>query len=361
MNGNRAAKTAIQLPLVGIVIAWMLFMGAIYSELFYPWPQWDNNGELLGPEPTVHINVYLFLLGLVAFAILSLLGQRLALRQRELNDGPFAMAAHRFTNLAVILSLVGGAIYAISTFLSAFNTYGDRNAEPLVRIFGVYVPILLATALVVVVLLFAFVFRQDAPDLPHAERDADQAALQRAIGLAYATPVIGTAIAIIFGLVVYDTTRTDLDVWIWVIIQVIIAGSILIGTRFAAQARLAKPLPPRQRQTGAAAVNLNLVLLIVFGVVVNIMAFTFGAAAIENLRNYDSSNYLDIDPISVRWVLEDFLPAIALLLLAEVGIYRSILLRHGEILSRKARSEQRKAAKKSQVASVDSADSSAGY
>jgi hypothetical protein len=91
------------------------------------------------------------------------------------------------------------------------------------------------------------------------------------------------------------------------------------------------------------------------------MAFSFGAAAIENLRNYNSSNYLDIDPISVRWVLEDFLPAIALLLLAEVGIYRSILLRHGEILSRKARSEQRKAAKKSQVASVDSADSSAGY
>lgn len=361
MNGNRTVKTAIQLPLVGIVIAWLLFMAAVYSELFYPWPEYGLNGELLGPDPTVHLNTYLFLLGLVGFAILSLLGQRLALRQRELNDSPFAMAAHRFTNLAVILSLVGGAIYAITTFLSAFNIYGDRDASPLVRIFGVYVPIVLATALVVVVLLFAFVFRQDAPDLPHAERDADRAALQRAIGLAYASPVIGTAIAIIFGLVVYDTTRTDLDVWIWVIIQVIIAASILIGTRFAAKARLAKPLPPRQRQTGAAAVNLNLVLLIVFGVVVNIMAFTAGAGAIDGLRSYASSNYNDIDPITLSWVLEDFLPAIVLLLLAEVGIYRSILLRHGEILTRKERREQRKVAKTAQAAKADAADSSTAY
>jgi heme/copper-type cytochrome/quinol oxidase subunit 2 len=225
--------------------------------------------------------------------------------------------------------MVAGAVYAIGTFLGAFNNYSERDASPVVRILGVYLPIILAAALVVVVLLFAFVFRSDAPDLPHAERDEDRAALQRAIGLAYATPVVGTAIAIIFGLVVYDTTKTELDVWIWVVIQLIIAASILIGTRFAAKARLARPLPPRERQTAAAAINLNLVLSIVFGAVVGMMAFTFGFMAIENLRDYTTSTYR-VNPPTVSWVLEDLLPAFALLALVVVGIYRSILLRHGQ-------------------------------
>lgn len=329
MNSNRAVKTAIRLPLIGLIVTWIFFVGAQYSELFYPWPEYDFNGNYIGPEPSVHLSTYLFLLGIVAIATTSLIGQRIALRARTIDDTKFAMAAHRFTNLAVILSLVGGAVYAIGTFLGAFNNYSDREATPLVRILGVYLPIILAAALVVTVLLFAFVFRQDAPDLPHAERDEDRSALQRAIGLAYATPIIGTAIAIIFGLVVYDTTKTDLDVWIWVVIQLIIATSILVGTRFAAKARLARPLPPRQRQTGAAAVNLNLVLSIVFGAVVGIMAFSFGFAAVENLRDF-STNMFRVNAFTLRWFLEDLLPAIALLLLVVFGLYRSILLRHGQ-------------------------------
>lgn len=159
--------------------------------------------------------------------------------------------------------------------------------------------------------------------------------------MAYATPIIGTAIAIIFGLIVYDTTKTDLDVWIWVVIQLIIVTSILTGTRYAARARLARPLPPRQRQTGAAAVNLNLVLTIVFGAVVGMMAFTFGFSAIENLRNYDV-NPITVNAPSASWFLEDLLPAIALLLLVTFGLYRSLLLRHGQ--TGRANGKARKAA-----------------
>ena len=341
MNSNKAVKTAIRLPLAGLVLTWIFFMAAQYSDLFYPFPEYDFNGNYIGPEPSIHISTYLFLVGIVSVSIFSLLGQRLALRQRTVEDTRFAIAAHRFTNLGVILSLVGGAIFAIGTFLGAFNNYSERDASPLVRILGVYLPIILAAALVVTVLLFAFVFRQDAPDLPHAERDEDRAALQRAIGLAYATPIIGTAIAIIFGLIVYDTTKTELDVWIWVVIQAIIATSILIGTRFAAKARLARPLPPRERQTGAAAVNLNLVLTIVFGAVVAIMSFSFGFSAIENLRDF-STNMLRVNGFTVRWFLEDLLPAVALLLLVVFGLYRSILLRHGQTgrAARKAAKEQ---------------------
>jgi heme/copper-type cytochrome/quinol oxidase subunit 2 len=314
-----------------------MMMLAQYVDLQREYPTYDKNGVQLPYEITLQWSVYLILLGITGVAIASLLGQRIALALRVENDSPLALSAHRFNNLFVILSLVAGAVFAIGNFLGAFNTYDSRDASPLVRIFGVYVPIVLATALVVVVILFAFVFRKDAPDIAHEERDEERARLQRAVGLAYASPIIGTAIAIIFGLVVYDTTRTTLDVWIWVIIQAIIATSIIIGTRFASEARSSKPLAPKPRRTGTAAVNLNLVLSIVFGAAVTIMAFTFGSSAIEALREWPQwvegkpeTQQPFVNPISLTWVLEKLLPALVLLLLATFGIYRTMISRSRE-------------------------------
>jgi heme/copper-type cytochrome/quinol oxidase subunit 2 len=337
MSESRNANRAIQLPLIGLVFLWAMMMLAQFVDLYREMPMYDNKGEQLPYEVTLQWSVYLILLGITGVAIASLLGQRIALALRSEVDSPLAQSAHRFNNLFVILSLVGGAVFAIGNFLGAFNNYDSRDASPLIRIFGVYVPIVLATALVVVVILFAFVFRKDAPDIAHEERDEERARLQRAVGLAYASPIIGTAIAIIFGLVVYDTTRTTLDVWIWVIIQAIIATSIIVGTRFAAQARSAKPLAPKPRRTGTAAVNLNLVLSIVFGAVVTIMAFSFGFSAIENLREWPQ--WVEGDPYaqqpiingpSLSWFLESLLPALVLLALATFGIYRTMISRHKE-------------------------------
>jgi hypothetical protein len=142
---------------------------------------------------------------------------------------------------------------------------------------------------------------------------------------------------VILGLVVFDVTRTDLNVWIWVVIQAIIASSILLGTRFAAKVRLSKPLPPKQRQTGLAAVNLNLVLAIVFGVTVVTMSFNFGGSAIEALRTWPefkegmTGQQLPILAIpDLTWFFSKMLPAIVLLALAEFGIYRSIVVRYSE-------------------------------
>ena len=335
MDSIKRSKLAIMVPLAGLVAGWSLFMGAIYSDLFVALPSYDNQGNYIGPEPTVQLSTYLFLLGITAFGIASLIGQTIALRVRTEEDQTLAKAAHRFTNLLVIISLVAGAVYAIGNFLGAFNNYASRDASLLVRLFGVYVPILLATALVVVVLLRAFVFRKDAPDLGSVAEDAERKALQRAVGLAYAAPIIGTAIAIIFGLAVYDITRTDLDVWIWVIIQLIIATAILIGTKFASRAKSAKPLPAKPRVAGIAAVNLNLVLSIVFGAVVSVMSFSYGAQAIDSLRvwgEWDEKKIpqqeVTIIPPSFEWLLSDFLPALALLALAVIGIYKSIVVRN---------------------------------
>ena len=340
MNDIRSAKRSIILPLAGLALAWLFFMAGFFTDLLVTINQYqtDNFGER-----ELRWSTYLFFLGIAAVAITSLLGQRVALALRQQDDFPLARSAHRFANLGIILSLVAGAIFAIGNFLGAFGGY-DRDAPGLVRIFGVYVPIVLATALVVTILLLGFVFRKDAPDLRN-EQNEDLKNKQRAVGLAYASPILGTAIAILFGLAVYDITRTELDVWIWVIIQLIIAVSILIGTRFAAKAKLVA-VTPKPRQPGVAAVNLNLVLSILFGVVVTAMAFGFGGSAIDSLVDWDAywearapletkgEGFVAMAPefrgADLAWWLGDMLPALVLLTLAEFGIYKSIVTRNQE-------------------------------
>ena len=336
---NKLSKLAILAPLVGLIGGWKFFMFAIYAGLFV-YPIYDAQGMYQGDEQIIRPSTYLFLCGIVIFGLLALYGQRLALRARSLAgvDDSLARAAHRFTNFAVIVALVTGAFFAIGNFLGAFNTYIDREENLTVRLFDVYIPILLATGLVVYILLRAFVFRKQVVKGAKKERMSES---EKALGLGYAVPIIATAIAIIFGLAVYDVTRTDLEVWVWVIIQVIIVSGILLGTRFSTKAKTAKTAPPRARATLAAgAANLNFVLSIVFGVTVSIMSFAFGAAGIEKLRVYPPYEEpapgeeftavwsWTVSPLSVSWFIEQMLPAVVLLVLAAAGTYLSITERN---------------------------------
>lgn len=336
---NKLSKLAILAPLVGLIGGWKFFMFAIYAGLFV-YPIYDAQGMYQGDEQIIRPSTYLFLSGIVTFGLLALYGQRLALRARSLAgvDDALARAAHRFTTFSVIVALVAGAFFAIGNFLGAFNTYIDREENLTVRLFDVYIPILLATGLVVYILLRAFVFRKQLVKGAKKERMSES---EKALGLGYAVPIIATAIAIIFGLVVYDVTRTDLQVWVWVIIQVIIVSGILLGTRFSTKAKSAKAAPPRTRATLAAgAANLNFVLSIVFGVTVSFMSFTFGAMAIETLRVYppyeepapgEEFNAVwtwTVAPLSVSWFIEQMLPAVVLLVLAAAGTYLSITERN---------------------------------
>jgi hypothetical protein len=335
----KLAKQAIITPLIGLVVGWTLFMFAIYSDL-YVFPIYDSEGMYLGETQIVQISTYLYLVGIVVFGLLALRGQQMSLHARELAglDAPLPRAAHRFTNLTVVISLVGGSIYAIGNFLNAFNSFGQENVNLFVRLFDVYVPIVLATILVIYILLRAFVYRKQTVKQTKKQGMSDS---EKALGLGYAIPILFTAVAIIFGLVVYDITRTDLQVWVWVVIQVIIALGILLGTRFSSKAKAAKAAPPRVRQTLAAgAANLNFVLSIVFGATVSIMSFTFGAAAIESLRIWPE--YIEpaageefvfdpgweIAPFEWSWFFESMVPALVLLLIAAVGIYLFITERN---------------------------------
>jgi hypothetical protein len=335
----KLSKQAILTPLIGLVVGWTLFMFAIYSDLFV-FPIYDSQGMYLGETQAVKISTYLYLVGIVVFGLLSLRGQQLSLHARELAgiDAPLPRAAHRFTNLTVVISLVGGSIYAIGNFLNAFNSFGNENTNLLVRLFAVYIPIVLATILVIYILLRAFVYRKQT--VKQAKKQV-MSESEKALGLGYAIPILFTAVAIIFGLVVYDITRTDLQVWVWVVIQVIIALGILLGTRFSSKAKSAKAAPPRVRQTLAAgAANLNFVLSIVFGSTVSIMSFTFGAAAIESLRIWpeyiepaEGEEYVfdpgwELAPFEWKWFFESMVPALVLLLIAAVGIYLFITERN---------------------------------
>jgi hypothetical protein len=335
----KLAKQAIITPLIGLVVGWSLFMFAIYSDLFV-FPIYDNEGMYLGETQIVKISTYLYLVGIVVFGLLALRGQQMSLHAREVAglDAPLPRAAHRFTNLTVVISLVGGSIYAISNFLNAFTSFGQEDVNLLVRLFDVYVPIVLATILVIYILLRAFVYRKQTVKQAKKQGMSES---EKALGLGYAIPILFTAVAIIFGLVVYDITRTDLQVWVWVVIQVIIALGILLGTRFSSKAKSAKAAPPRVRQTLAAgAANLNFVLSIVFGATVSIMSFSFGASAIESLRIWpeyiepaEGEEYVfdpgwEIAPFEWSWFFESMVPALVLLLIAAVGIYLFITERN---------------------------------
>ena len=339
----KLSKQAILTPLIGLVVGWTLFMFAIYSDLFV-FPIYDSQGMYLGETQAVKISTYLYLVGIVVFGLLSLRGQQLSLHARELAglESPLPRAAHRFTNLTVVISLVGGSIYAIGNFLNAFSVFGTENTNLLVRLFDVYIPIVLATILVIYILLRAFVYRKQ--NVKQAKKQV-MSESEKTLGLGYAIPILFTAVAIIFGLVVYDVTRTDLQVWVWVVIQVIVVVGILLGTRFSTKAKSAKVVAQKPRATLAAgAANLNFVLSIVFGAAVSVMSFGFGAAAIEQLRVYPE--YVEpapgeemiydwswtVAPFSFTWFVEEMVPALVLLFLAAAGTYLSITERNKVVL-----------------------------
>jgi MFS family permease len=327
---GQAHKT-ILLPLAGLVSGWSFFMFASWSNL-YVQPVYDESNSWVSDGGVVRASTFLFLAGIAVFSILSLVALRISVAHRAVvgAEEPLARAGYRFANLSVIIGLGGAVIFGLTTFLSAFSRFGD-NEPVLNRLIGVYVPIILAAALVVVVILVAFVYRNDG-EVPAEGKKSALSARQKAMGLAYAIPIIAGAVAIVFGLVVYDITQTSLEAWVWVIIQVIIASGIILGTRFASQARAEKPQPAKPRTAWASgAWNLNFVLSIVFGAVVSITAFVFGTASFEELRdyNFDYAGW-EVESFSLQWFLGDFAPALVLIFLAAIGLYATMTERHRE-------------------------------
>ncbi len=296
------SRRAIALPLIALAVSWSIFMVALYTDLFVT-PVYDDNGTWIGEDPAVQASPYLFFLAVAVFAATAVVAQRIAIRQRvaEGADERLPRSAHRFATLSIVIALGVGAVLGISVFLEGFNTYGPRSDDLGLRLLTTYLPIILYTSLVVAVLLVGFVFRKDS--LPKSDDKAqlvedttrgDQPEAQRSLGAAYAVPIIAVAIALIFGLIVFDVTGTTLEVWVWVIIQVMIGAGIVAGTMFGEKAVAGGPAgsSSRSRITRGAR-GLNFVLSIVFGAVVTLMGFGYGASAIQSLR-VSPSFYVEI-------------------------------------------------------------------
>ncbi len=316
---------AIALPLIGLIFTWALFLFA----------QWVSMAVVesynYGPNPSV----YVFLAALAVAAVSSLIAQGWAVTAHKSSDGNgIERAAHRFTTLTVVLSLAALVIFVFGNFLGSFNGNSD-NRTLLENLIWLYIPIILATGLVIFVVLKAFVFERGS-DRSKGEAKPKLSEQQKALALGYAIPILTTAFAIILGLAIYQATRTNLQIWVWVVIIAIVGYGVVMGTYFAAKAKTARQAPPKPKTALAAgAANLNFVLSIVFGGVVSIMAFTFGSTAISKLQVWPEwregqtePNYPTLDAPTLQWYLEDLAPAKVLLLLAVIGVYLSITERH---------------------------------
>ena len=324
---EKKLRVNILLPLLGVTVAWVATVLATYLDL--------GINQYYGNVPFVEVrpSTYVVLAGLVIGSLLALWGFKRADAAHAQDDKtPLIRAEYRFTALLIILGMVFLAIFAINTFMGSFTSY---NPQPTVlgRIFGVYLPIVLAAGAVVFVLLQATLYRKTSP--VEGTEDKGLSATQKALAIGYAVPIIGTALAIIIGLVVYDTQNQRLETWAWVVIQLIIGGSIFLGTRSAAKARSAKPVVKPPRVAGAAgAVTLNYVLSLVFAGTVSIMSFGFATTAVSQLLTYpycgetSESCAAEILPVTAQWWFNDMLPAFLLLVLVQVAIYFVVVARN---------------------------------
>jgi hypothetical protein len=226
------AQRSLLVILGSIIAAWMLALLAAYSDLFVQ-PVYED-GVYVGESPEIRASTYLVVSAIAIVAAAAIIAQRSAIRARidQGSSSRLPRAAHRFATLVIIVSLAIAAIAGIVVFASNFG--GREGGDIGVRFLSTYLPILLYTAVIVAVLLVGFVFRRDT--LPKASSDAPAPATApqeappsspRALAGAFAVPIIAGAVALIFGLIVFDLTQTRLDVWVWVIIHALIAAGVI--------------------------------------------------------------------------------------------------------------------------------------
>lgn len=147
---------ALLLPMVGFKLFWLAVLGAAIYNLFEP--------ELYSMGYEVNVtwitwDTYIFLAGIAAVNLTSLYARRLAAKAKP---SKLSHLAHGFATVALIISLVGGGIFGIGTFMSTLN--GVAGGEGLIRAANVYLPILLDAALLIFVILKAFVSSKGEDD-----------------------------------------------------------------------------------------------------------------------------------------------------------------------------------------------------
>lgn len=324
---NKTLKVATAFVLIGLTAAWFGFMVANYVGL-YEAPQWGSNGMATFGNPRLtKASTYIFLTALVCLAAFS----GMAYRKTDVlvaKKTPGALPVFRFATVGVIVSLVSLVIFALSAFFASFNDFAGSRSGITDQLTGVYIPIIFAAAVAVFLILSATVYRKSEATVGKATPEQKRA--KREAALAFIYPIVGTTLALLIGLTVYQASRQNPQVWVWVIILAIVGGSIALGSIYAARTKAHGASQEKPKKVaGTAALNLNLVLVVVFVVVVTIMSFGFGIAAIAELR---SQVYFDVganrvEALSFGWFLHSMLPAMLTLALVDVTAYVAVRIR----------------------------------
>lgn len=325
---NKTLKGAIAFVLIGLTAAWFGFLAANYVGL-YEQPWYGSNGSAtFGSLGLTKASTYIFLTALVCLAGFS----GLAYRRTDVlvaKKTPGALPVFRFATVGVVVSLVSLVFFALSAFFASFNDFSGSRGGIRDQITGIYIPIILAAAASVFLILSATVYRKSEASVGKAS--PEQKRSKREAALAFIYPIVGTTLALLIGLTVYQASRQNPQVWVWVLILAIVGGSIALGSIYAARTKAhgasqAKP----KKVAGTAALNLNFVLVVVFVVVVTLMAFGFGIGAVSDLRSYDyapGGGGGSIKAISVGWFLKSMLPAMLTLALVDVTAYVAVRIR----------------------------------
>ena len=326
---NKTLKTAIAFVIVGIDIAWLGMVLANFAGL-YESPEYNEFGRIIsGSDALTKASTYIFLIALAGFALFSGLAYRMADHQ-VVKKVKGSLPVFRFASLAVIVALVSLAIFAISAFFASFNVYGPTKGIG-DQLLGVYLPIVLAAAICVVLLLSATVYRKSEAKVEEVSKEQKKA--KREAALAFVYPIVGTTIALIIGLAVYSLERQNPQVWIWVLILAIVGGSIAMGTIYAARTKTSAPKAraAAPKKTGTAALSLNFVLVVIFVVVVTLMSFTFGIAAVQELRQYmeyaNNQSGMVIRAVDLEWFIKSMLPAVVILGITNVTTSIAVRIR----------------------------------
>ena len=324
---NKTLKTAIAYVLIGLTTAWFGFMAASFVGL-YEAPQYSSSGILVGGSAyaLTKASTYIFLTALISLAAFSGTAYRMS-DVLVSKKSPGALPVFRFATVGVVVSLVSLVIFALSAFFASFNNFSGTRTSIADQLTGIYIPIILAAAVSVFLILSATVYRKsettvgkDTPEQKSAKREA---------ALAYIYPIVGTTLALLIGLTIYQVRRENPQVWVWVFILAIVGGSIALGSIYAARTKahnVSKSKP--KKAPGTAALSLNFVLVVVFVVVVTLMSFGFGFAAIADLGSY--RGYFEAElprPISLDWFVRLMLPAILTLALVDVTAYVAVRIR----------------------------------
>ena len=306
---RRTATHALSLIMGMAAVAWVLFIVGRYIGLVSSADSMLGSGQ---PEK-VRIADYFILAAIVVLGLGALSAKRklAPLRDSSQPCSSLVKPVSLLSSLTLIVSVALAATTVFSTFIGGLYV-GSEEAILLARMMNLYVPIVLYTALVLALILAGFVFLPSSPMVQAHTVGTSQEPIagdrampdeslstqvppvlvdtmstreprsgRRLTGLAYATPIISVAFALILGLIVYDLTRTALHVWIWVAIFAIVGAGIFTGAYFADRSRGSHGI---SAPVVAGARNLNFVLTVIFAIVVTSMSLGYGSSAVSELQ-----------------------------------------------------------------------------